>query len=112
MHSAMNTIAGQTAARTQLMFGSRRGSTYPVYRRGSRPGEVRRPELPLPGTPGRGQGRGAGPKARAIRRTTSRVAAAPLPNPLPGVPGRGSKRRGFVIIDVVIGLMILAALAA
>src|SRR5437764_306467 len=51
--------------------------------------------FPLPGTPGRGLGRGASDvrtSARARPLIDHRTQLAPLPRPLPGVPGRGSKR--------------------
>src|SRR5689334_1424555 len=101
MFMAMNTTAGQTIARTQLMLGTQRADTYAVYRRAGRPSEASPIELPLPGTPGRGVGRG-GEELTPNEMTTGTLVALivivpptfswpPLPNPLPRVQGRGSK---------------------
>ena len=56
--------------------------------------------FPLPGTPGRGLGRGA-----SGVRTSSGVHTplTPLPRPLPGVPGRGRRFIALVLLTLIAG---------
>src|SRR4051812_34817903 len=79
MFMAMNTTAGQTTARTQLMLGNQRGDTYRVYRRTGVAGEGLAPSPRYAGARVGGEGQPA--ERRRVRLESEAVPSAHRSSP-------------------------------